>query len=157
YDNVTKLPNRSLLQDRLAQAMHMATRSQKRVALLFMDLDNFKNINDSLGHDIGDMLLRSIADRLTQCVREEDTVARIGGDEFLVVLPDIDRGEQAAAVAEKILTATSLPFKLQGNEIYSTISIGISVFPDDGRDTQELIKHADTALYQAKGQGRDRY
>ena len=157
YDNVTKLPNRTLLLDRLAQAMHMGTRSKKKVALLFMDLDNFKNINDSLGHDVGDMLLRATADRLTQCVREEDTVARIGGDEFLVVLPDIDRGEQAAAVAEKILVATSLPFQLQENEIYSTISIGVSVFPDDGRDAQELIKHADTALYQAKGQGRDRY
>ncbi|WP_158590465.1 putative bifunctional diguanylate cyclase/phosphodiesterase [Noviherbaspirillum cavernae] len=157
YDNVTRLPNRTLLYDRLAQATHMAMRSEKKVALLFMDLDNFKNVNDSLGHDIGDMLLRAIAERLSQCVREEDTVARIGGDEFLIVLPDIDRGEQAAAVAEKILAATARPFILKEQQIYSTISIGISVFPDDGKETQELIKHADTALYQAKGQGRDRY
>lgn len=157
YDNVTMLPNRTLLHDRLAQATHMAIRSQKKVALLFMDLDNFKNVNDSLGHHIGDMLLRAIADRLTQCVREEDTVARIGGDEFLVVLPDIDKGEQAAAVADKILANTAQPFMLQGQQIYSTISVGISIFPDDGKEPLELIQHADSALYQAKGHGRNCY
>ncbi|HJV84425.1 MAG TPA: EAL domain-containing protein [Noviherbaspirillum sp.] len=157
YDNVTALPNRRLLQDRLEQAMHMASRSSKKVALLFMDLDNFKNINDSLGHHVGDMLLREIGRRLQQCVRGEDTVARIGGDEFLVVLPDIDRGEQAVPVAEKILAATARPFLLQEHQIHTTISIGISVYPDDGRDAHELVRHADAALYQAKGHGRDNY
>lgn len=157
YDNVTLLPNRALLQDRLAQAMHMALRSQKKVALLYMDLDNFKHVNDSLGHHVGDMLLRAIAERLLQCVREEDTVARIGGDEFLVVLPDIDRGAQTVAVAEKILAAASRPFTLHGQQIHSTISIGISVYPDDAQEPHELMRHADSALYQAKGLGRDNY
>ena len=157
YDSVTALPNRALLQDRLEQAMHIAMRNRNKVALLFMDLDNFKNINDSLGHHIGDMLLREIGERLQQCVREEDTVARIGGDEFLVVLPNIDHGPQAVQVAEKILAATARPFTLQENQIHTTISIGISVFPDDGNTPHELIRHADSALYQAKSHGRDNY
>ena len=157
HDSVTRLPNRLLLQDRLAQAMHMAVRSEKKVALLYMDLDNFKNINDSLGHHIGDMLLREIAERLLQCVREEDTVARIGGDEFLVLLPDIEKGEQAAAVAKKILATTARPFLLQEHQIHTTISIGISICPDDAQEPQLLMRHADSALYQAKGQGRDNY
>ncbi len=157
YDSVTMLPNRRLLHDRLAQAMHMATRSEKKVALLFMDLDNFKNINDSLGHHIGDMLLRGIAERLLQCVREEDTVARIGGDEFLVLLPDIEKGTQAVSVAEKILAATSRAFTLQDQQIHTTISVGISVYPDDAQEPNELIQHADSALYQAKSHGRDNY
>lgn len=157
YDNVTGLANRSLLNDRLAQATHMAQRSQRKIALLFMDLDNFKNINDSLGHHIGDILLRAVAERLQQCVREEDTVARIGGDEFLVVLPDIAKAEQAAAVAEKILAAIATPFLLQDQQIRTTTSIGISIFPEDGHDEHELIRHADSALYQAKEQGRNNY
>ena len=157
YDSVTSLPNRRLLQDRLAQAMHMALRSKKRVALFYMDLDNFKNINDSLGHHIGDMLLREIAARLLQCVREEDTVARVGGDEFLIVLPDLDKGERAVAVAEKILGTTSRPIVLNSNQIHTTISIGISIYPDDAREPSELMQHADSALYQAKSQGRDNF
>ncbi|MGE5652633.1 MAG: EAL domain-containing protein, partial [Bacillota bacterium] len=155
YDNVTSLPNRTLFGDRLAQATHMALRSSKKVAVLFMDLDNFKHVNDSLGHQAGDQLLRAIGARLLQCVREEDTVARLGGDEFVVVLPDIDRGEQAAAVAEKILHIMAQPFMLQGQQVHATISIGISVFPDDSRDPSELLKHADAALYQAKSEGRN--
>lgn len=157
YDNVTGLPNRRLLNDRLMQAMHVAMRSGRKVALLFMDLDNFKYVNDSLGHPVGDMLLREIAQRLLQCVREEDTVSRVGGDEFLVILPDLERGGHAVPVAEKILAATARPFLLQGQQIHTTISIGISVYPDDGNDPNELIRHADSALYQAKGQGRDNY
>jgi diguanylate cyclase (GGDEF)-like protein/PAS domain S-box-containing protein len=157
YDSVTGLPNRRLLNDRLGQAMHMAMRNRKKVALLFMDLDNFKNINDSLGHHVGDMLLRSIAERLLQCVREEDTVSRIGGDEFLIVLPDLDRGSNTVPVAEKILASTAQPFSLQDQQIHTTISIGISVYPDDGREPHELIRHADSALYQAKSHGRDNY
>jgi diguanylate cyclase (GGDEF)-like protein len=157
YDNVTELPNRALLQDRLAQAIHMAQRSGKKVALLFMDLDNFKNINDSLGHQIGDMLLRAIGERLIQCVRSEDTVARIGGDEFLVVLADLEKGAQAVAVAEKILAATAGAFTLHKHQIHTTISIGIGVFPDDAHELHELIRHADSALYQAKSRGRNNY
>ena len=157
FDNVTKLPNRALLQDRLAQAMHVAQRNGKKVALLFMDLDNFKNINDSLGHQIGDMLLQSIGERLVQCVRSEDTVARIGGDEFLIVLADLDKGSQAVSVAEKILAATARPFSLQNHQIHTTISIGISIYPDDAQELHELIRHADSALYQAKARGRNTY
>ncbi|WP_084199476.1 bifunctional diguanylate cyclase/phosphodiesterase [Noviherbaspirillum autotrophicum] len=157
YDNVTSLPNRTLFNDRLAQATHMALRSSKKVAVLFMDLDNFKHVNDSLGHQAGDLLLRSIGERLLQCVREEDTVARLGGDEFVVVLPDIERGEQAAAVAEKILHLTAQPFMLQEQQVHATISIGISVFPEDGRALPDLLKHADAALYQAKSQGRNNF
>ena len=157
YDNVTGLANRSLLNDRLAHATHMAQRSRKKIALLFMDLDNFKNVNDSLGHHIGDILLRAVAERLQQCVRGEDTVARIGGDEFLVVLPDIAKAEQAAAVAEKITAAIAKPFLLQDQQIHTTTSIGISIFPEDGHSEHELIQHADSALYQAKGQGRNNY
>ncbi|MES2354445.1 MAG: EAL domain-containing protein [Pseudomonadota bacterium] len=157
YDNVTTLPNRALMNDRLSQAIQMAARSKKRVAVLFMDLDNFKNINDSLGHQIGDMLLRAIGERLLNCVRDEDTVARIGGDEFLVVLPDIDKAAQAVPVANKILASTSKPFLLQGHQIHTTISIGISVYPTDGTEGHTLIKHADSALYQAKNRGRNNY
>lgn len=157
YDSVTKLPNRALLHDRLGQALPVAMRTERKVALLFMDLDNFKNINDSLGHQIGDQLLRAIADRLLHCVREEDTVARIGGDEFLIVLPDIDRANQAVSVAEKVLTAIARPFALSEHQIHSTTSIGISIYPDDAADPQELIRHADSALYQAKALGRNTY
>jgi diguanylate cyclase (GGDEF)-like protein/PAS domain S-box-containing protein len=157
YDSVTMLPNRALLNDRLAQALHMAMRSHRKVALLFMDLDNFKNVNDSLGHHVGDLLLRAIGDALLQCVREEDTVGRLGGDEFLVILPDIEKGEQAVSVAEKILAAIARPFTLHDQQIHTTISIGISIFPDDGREPHELIQHADSALYQAKNHGRDNY
>ena len=157
YDSVTQLPNRALLHDRLGQALPMAVRSERKVALLFMDLDNFKNINDSLGHEIGDQLLRAIARRILRCVREEDTVARIGGDEFLIVLPDLERASDAVRVAEKILSTAARPFDLAAHRIYTTISIGISVYPDDAGDPQELIRHADSALYQAKGMGRNNY
>lgn len=157
YDSVTLLPNRTLLGDRLEQATHVALRNNQKVALLFMDLDNFKYVNDSLGHHVGDMLLRGIAERLLDCVRDEDTVARIGGDEFLVVLPDLDKAEQAVPVADKILNTMAQPFSLSEHQVYSTISIGISIFPDDGKTAGELIKHADSALYQAKNLGRNRY
>ncbi len=157
YDTVTALPNRTLLNDRLEQAIHMATRSKKKVAVLFLDLDNFKNINDSLGHQIGDMLLYSVGQRLLECVRGEDTVARIGGDEFLILLPELDRGEQARHVAGKIIAEISKPFLLKENQIYTTTSIGISLFPDDSKKVPDLIKYADSALYEAKSRGRDNY
>jgi len=157
YDNVTMLPNRALLNDRLDQAVHMAMRSAKRVGVLFMDLDNFKNINDSLGHQIGDMLLHAVGQRLLGCVREEDTVARIGGDEFMILLPDLDRGEEARHVAEKVIAALGKPFLLQINQVHTTTSIGISIFPEDSKQTQDLIKYADSALYEAKNHGRNNY
>jgi diguanylate cyclase (GGDEF)-like protein/PAS domain S-box-containing protein len=157
YDNVTGLPNRALLNDRLAQAVRMAMRNRKKLAVLFMDLDNFKNINDSLGHQVGDMLLRAVADSLHHCVRAEDTVGRLGGDEFLVILQDIEQGEQAIPVAEKILAAMARPFMLAGQEVHTTGSVGISIFPDDGQTPDDLIRQADSALYQAKGRGRDNY
>ena len=157
YDSVTHLPNRALLQDRLSKALPVAARTERKVALLFMDLDNFKNINDALGHQIGDHLLRAIAERLLQCVREEDTVARIGGDEFLIVLPDLERAAQCVGVAEKILAACAEPFMLSEHQIHTTISIGISIYPDDAHEVTELVRHADSALYQAKGLGRNTY
>jgi diguanylate cyclase (GGDEF)-like protein/PAS domain S-box-containing protein len=157
YDNVTSLPNRVLLNDRLDQAIHMATRSTKKVGLLFLDLDNFKNVNDSLGHQIGDNLLHSVGRRLLGCVREEDTVARIGGDEFMVLLPDLDRGEEARHVAEKIIATFARPFLLHDHQIYTTTSIGISLFPNDSKQVPDLIKFADSALYEAKSHGRNNY
>lgn len=157
YDSVTTLPNRSLLNDRLEQAIHMATRNGKKVAVLFLDLDNFKNINDSLGHPIGDMVLYSVGQRLLACMREEDTVARIGGDEFLILLPGLDKGEQARPVAEKIIAQVTRPLSLQEHRIYTTTSIGISLFPNDAKEVSDLIKYADSALYEAKSRGRNNY
>lgn len=157
YDSVTSLPNRTLLNDRLDQAVHMAARSEKKVGVLFLDLDNFKNINDTLGHQIGDMLLHSVGQRLLGCVREEDTVARIGGDEFLILLPDLDRGDEARRVAEKVIAAIAKPFLLGTHQIHTTTSIGISLFPEDSREVPDLIKYADSALYEAKSRGRNNY
>jgi diguanylate cyclase (GGDEF)-like protein/PAS domain S-box-containing protein len=157
YDSVTSLPNRALLNDRLDQALHMAMRSCKKVGVLFLDLDNFKNVNDSLGHQVGDMLLRAVGKRLQDCVREEDTVARIGGDEFMILLPDLERGEEARHVAEKAISALTTPFPLQNHQVYTTTSIGISLFPDDSSKVPDLIKYADSALYEAKNRGRNNY
>lgn len=157
YDAVTTLPNRALLSDRLGQAVHMASRSKKKVAILFMDLDNFKNINDSLGHQIGDMLLYVVGQRLLGCVREEDTVARIGGDEFLILLSELDKGGRAHHVADKIIAEIAKPVFLEAQQIYTTTSIGISLFPDDSQNVSDLIKYADSALYEAKSRGRNNY
>jgi diguanylate cyclase (GGDEF)-like protein/PAS domain S-box-containing protein len=157
YDNVTSLPNRTLLNDRLDQAIHMAARSAKKVGVLFLDLDNFKNINDTLGHQTGDMLLRSVGQRLLDCVREEDTVARIGGDEFLILLPDLDRGDEALRVAEKVIASIARPYLLSAQQIHTTTSIGISLFPDDSATVTDLVKYADSALYEAKSRGRNNY
>lgn len=157
YDNVTKLPNRTLLNDRLERTVQMALRSARKVGILFMDLDNFKNINDSLGHQVGDALLFSVGQRIVSCIREEDTVARIGGDEFLVMLPDLERGEEAHRIAEKIIASFASPFLLHGHEIFASTSIGISLFPDDSTRQTDLIKYADSALYEAKSRGRNNY
>jgi diguanylate cyclase (GGDEF)-like protein/PAS domain S-box-containing protein len=157
YDPVTELPNRLLAVDRLEQALERAARRGGRVALLFVDLDHFKRINDTLGHDIGDQLLRAIAQRMRACVRGEDTVARFGGDEFLVVLEDVERSEHVGRIAGKLLYAIAQPTWLAGTEVAISGSIGISFSPDDGSSREDLIRAADTAMYVAKEMGRQSY
>ena len=155
YDALTELPNRNLSRDRLDQAISYARRHGRDLALMFIDLDHFKNINDSLGHNIGDMLLRQVSARLTGCVREGDTVARQGGDEFVVILADVATEEDVTAVTRKILRAMADSYAIDGHELYVTCSIGIAMFPKDGEDSQTLLKNADTALYRAKDLGRN--
>ena len=157
HDALTGLPNRLLFQDRLSVAVAQAHRLGQRVAVFFMDVDRFKVINDSLGHSRGDRLLQGVGGRLLDCVREGDTVARLGGDEFTLILPGLQRPLDVATVAEKILESLRQPFDVDGRELYVTASIGISLYPDDGRDTETLLKYADTAMYRAKEQGRDSY
>jgi len=157
HDALTGLPNRLLFKDRLTVALSHAAREHTRLAVLFLDLDRFKVINDSLGHNIGDQLLQAVAARVQACVRDSDTVARLGGDEFTIMIPALVRSEDAAPVAQKILEAVRYPFHLDGREFYITTSIGISLYPEDGMDAETLIKNADTAMYQAKEQGRDNY
>jgi len=157
HDALTNLPNRLLFKDRLTVAISHAQREDARLAVLFLDLDRFKVINDSLGHNIGDQLLQAVAARVQSCVRDSDTVARLGGDEFTVLLPRLQRSEDAAPVAEKIIEAIRYPFHIEGREFFITTSIGISLFPEDGTDAESLIKNADTAMYQAKEVGRDNY
>ena len=157
HDALTGLPNRLLFKDRLTVALSHAQRDQNRLAVLFLDLDRFKVINDSLGHNIGDQLLQAVAARVQSCVRDSDTVARLGGDEFTLLLPSLIRSEDAAIVAQKIIEAVRYPFHIEGREFFITTSIGISLYPEDGADAATLIKNADTAMYQAKEQGRDNY
>ena len=157
HDALTTLPNRLLFKDRVTVSISHAQRHNGRVAVLFLDLDRFKVINDSLGHSIGDQLLQAVAARVQSCVRDSDTVARLGGDEFTLLLPDLAHAEDAALVAQKILEAVRYPFHIEGREFYITTSIGISVYPEDGPDAETLIKSADTSMYQAKEQGRDNY
>jgi len=141
----------------LTVALSHAQRDRTCLAVLFLDLDRFKVINDSLGHNIGDQLLQAVAARVQSCVRESDTVARIGGDEFTLLLPSLTRSEDAAVVSHKILEAVRYPFHIDGREFFITTSIGISLYPEDGTDAATLIRNADTAMYQAKEQGRDNY
>ena len=157
HDTLTGLPNRLLFQDRLERAVTHSHRHGKGLAVLFLDVDRFKVINDSLGHSVGDRLVREVAARLQDCVRESDTVARLGGDEFTVLLPSVGQAVDAAKVACKVLDAIRMPFELDGRELFLTCSLGISVYPDDGRDAETLVKNADAAMYRAKEQGRDRY
>lgn len=157
FDALTGLPNRVLLQDRLRQALAYAHRARARVAVLFIDLDYFKHVNDSLGHQIGDSLLRMVADRLRDCVRDGDSVARLGGDEFILSLPLLSGGGDAAMVAQKVLNALGKPFVVDGHELHASASIGISVYPDDGKDVETLMSAADTAMYHAKEKGRRNY
>ena len=160
YDPLTLLPNRRLLLDRLKQALALGTRSGQSAALLFIDLDNFKMLNDTLGHDVGDMLLRQVAERLVACVRKRDTVARIGGDEFVVVLEELsgnrmEAAQQAELIASKILDSLALPYALGSNEHRNTPSIGVTIFQGQECGMEELLKQADIAMYQAKAAGRN--
>lgn len=155
YDALTGLPNRRLFSDRLQQAIAAAKRDKAHIALLFLDLDKFKPVNDELGHDVGDLLLKEVGKRLQNCVRESDTVARIGGDEFVVLLSAIEAGQDAMLVADKILYALNLSFELAGHSIDIAASIGVAAYPEHGSDEQILIKNADIAMYNAKTGGRN--
>jgi diguanylate cyclase (GGDEF)-like protein/PAS domain S-box-containing protein len=157
HDALTGLPNRNLLKDRLQQAIAQTDRSDDSVALLFLDLDHFKLINDSLGHAAGDRMLLSVAERLHACVREGDTVSRHGGDEFILVLSGIEKSHHVVTICEKIFQTIANPFLIQGHNLNITCSIGIALYPQDGQDTTTLFKYADMALYQAKDQGRNHY
>jgi len=154
HDALTGLPNRVLLRDRIQQAIARAHRNQAQLAVLFIDLDRFKNINDSLGHQLGDRLLQSVASRILACVREGDTVSRVGGDEFVIVIPEIESSADASAVASKILEVLGAAFHLHGNDLHVAASIGISLYPADGGDAETLMRNADTAMYHAKDSGR---
>ncbi len=157
HDFLTQLPNRLLLNDRVDQAITLASRHSKRVAVLFLDLDGFKHINDSLGHLIGDKLLQSIAKRLVDCVRASDTVSRQGGDEFVVLLSEVEQTEDAAITARRMLRAVAEAHPIDQHDLHVTTSIGVSVYPEDGLNAETLVKNADTAMYQAKENGNQSY
>jgi diguanylate cyclase (GGDEF)-like protein len=157
HDALTGLPNRLLFSDRLTRSMAEARRHKQMLAVMFLDLDGFKLVNDTLGHDGGDLLLRKVAERLTGCLREVDTVARMGGDEFTIILEDIKQAQDAAKVARKVLDALSKAFVLRGRELTVTASMGISLYPADGNDVETLVRQADNAMYRAKEQGRNTY
>ncbi len=157
HDPLTGLPNRLLLNDRLAVGLTQAQRNDTRLAVMMLDLDRFKDVNDILGHGVGDQLLKAAGERLTGLVRKSDTVARMGGDEFVLLLPQIAKIEDATKVAQKILEAFRKPFVLDAHQIYTTTSIGIAIYPEDGEDVETLFKNADTAMYWVKEQGRDNY
>ncbi|MDZ7788882.1 MAG: diguanylate cyclase [Xanthomonadales bacterium] len=157
HDQLTQLPNRALFMDRLLTSLARARRNSLQLAVLYLDLDQFKQINDTHGHTTGDQLLREVAGRLLTCVRESDTVGRLGGDEFAVVLDDIGCAEDATVVAEKILAALSEPCALPGRTLQITPSVGIAIYPEDGQDEEQLVRHADDAMYAAKRGGGRRY
>jgi diguanylate cyclase (GGDEF)-like protein/PAS domain S-box-containing protein len=157
YDPLTGLPNRALLHDRLQQAVAEADRHQRQVGVMLLDLDRFKDINDSLGHDAGDQLLKSVSERLAGAVRKGDTVARLGGDEFVVILPDLVHTDDAARVAHKVMEAFARPFHLLSRELYVGTSVGITIYPHDDRSVPNLMRNADIAMYRAKEAGRNAY
>jgi diguanylate cyclase (GGDEF)-like protein/PAS domain S-box-containing protein len=157
HDSLTDLPNRVLLNDRLTQGMAIAQRGNTKLGLLYLDVDRFKTINDSLGHTIGDRLLQSVAQRLPACVRHSDTVSRQGGDEFVILLSQLTHPQDAAVIAEKILAILGVPHQIERHTLYATVSIGVATFPDDGLDADTLLKNADFAMYQAKENGRNCY
>jgi diguanylate cyclase (GGDEF)-like protein/PAS domain S-box-containing protein len=157
YDALTELPNRALLADRIKIAIAHADRYSHRLALLFVDLDRFKLVNDSLGHEIGDKLLKVVAERMQSSVREADTISRVGGDEFIILLSQIDSLEDAAGVARKIIAALSQPHRIEGHELMVSASVGISIYPDSAKDASSLMRNADSSMYCAKEAGRNRY
>ncbi|TAN77988.1 MAG: EAL domain-containing protein, partial [Magnetospirillum sp.] len=157
HDSLTGLPNRVLFQERLRQALAQAKRSGWTLALLFLDLDKFKDINDTLGHHVGDLLLKAVAKRLGRCVRETDTVARLGGDEFAVILTNLDDAEGASRVAETIIGSIAEPFGLEDHEVLTSTSIGITLYPSDATDADQLLKNADLAMFRSKAEGRNNY
>ncbi len=157
YDTLTELPNRFLALDRLTELLIKAKREHNKVAVLFLDLDDFKKINDSLGHEIGDKLLMESAERLTQVLRQEDTVGRLGGDEFIILLQGLLDASDALPIAENLLESFRKPFKIDGRELILTVSVGIAVYPEDGDNSSELLRNSDAAMYQAKESGRNTY
>lgn len=157
YDSLTGLANRSLFMDRLREAVIRAGREKKGLAVFFLDLDNFKNVNDTLGHDVGDELLIESARRLTECLREVDTVSRLGGDEFTVLLEALAKDDDVTIVARKVIKALSLPYTLKNEEVFITVSLGITWFPSDGDSAESLVKNADLAMYHAKQLGKNNY
>jgi diguanylate cyclase (GGDEF)-like protein/PAS domain S-box-containing protein len=157
HDTLTDLPNRSLLNDRLGQAIAAAQRHHAALAVLYLDLDRFKHINDSLGHLVGDRLLQSVALRVSECVRATDTVSRLGGDEFVILLSEVAHEQDAAVCADKLLQSLRMPYVLDDHELHVTASIGIVVYPGDGTEVEALLQNADSAMYEAKGRGRNNY
>jgi diguanylate cyclase (GGDEF)-like protein len=157
HDPLTRLPNRRLLEDRLEQNITQAQRNSTSLAVLYLDLDGFKPVNDSLGHDIGDKLLCEVAQRLRDCVRGSDTVSRVGGDEFIIVLPEFTTQALVHDVAQKAIDGLHLPFMLAGESVGISASIGIAIYPQDGDTAAELIKAADRAMYEVKHSGKNAY
>jgi diguanylate cyclase (GGDEF)-like protein len=157
HDFLTGLPNRKLFSDRLDIALAHAQRNKKEVGIAMLDLDNFKDVNDTLGHDAGDLLLKATAERLSAALRKGDTVARFGGDEFMLILHDLKVIEDEIQVAQKIVDSFRQPFLINAHQIFVTTSIGISIYPENGIDGDTLLKNADIAMYQAKQAGRNQY
>jgi len=157
HDILTGLPNRLLFNDRLTRSIEKSKRRELKMALLFIDLDHFKEINDSLGHDAGDVVLKEVAQRLKQTMRKEDSLARLGGDEFTIIIEDLESGEHASVLAQKIISQLAAPINFDNNSLYISSSIGISLFPDDGSNPQNLLKYADSAMYKAKDEGRNNF
>lgn len=157
HDGLTGLPNRMALMERLTQAIGMAKRHRKQIALLFLDLDHFKEINDTYGHGVGDQLLKNVAEKISSCVRTTDTVSRHGGDEFVVLLTEIEERKDASVIAEKLLAKFAAPHIVDGHEIPLTLSIGISVYPENGIDAEALMRNSDKAMYTTKEGGRNNY
>ena len=157
HDTLTGLPNRVLFNDRLEQGIERAKRSNNCLALFFLDLDHFKVINDSLGHTVGDKVLKAVAQRFTEIIRKEDTLARLGGDEFTIIIEGLEQSQDASQLAEKILEVLKEPIIINGNTLYASSSIGISLYPEDGKSAQDLLKYADAAMYKGKSEGRNNY
>jgi diguanylate cyclase (GGDEF)-like protein len=157
HDSLTDLPNRSLFTDRVERALARASRAGNSVVLLFIDLDEFKSVNDTLGHALGDRLLQSVADRLRSCVRQADTVSRFGGDEFLVLMPDVPPSQDAAICAAKVFLSLQAAHSIGHHELHATASVGVASFPRDASDGNGLLRCADSAMYRAKSQGGNKF